>query len=277
MKKRLSMILLVLSLYCVAMAQNGERPGWLSNKPKASNSTFVYVVERGTGATLNEATNNAILKVLRTTMMRIGSVVSWDEVNGAIQKGADWGTVAMRYNIPVNKVCEYVERKSDNGYAVAILCQVAKSGAVYPEFDDFTACNDSKTYSDGNAALKSALLPGLGQMGKNHKTEGIITMAAEGVFIGGAIGSYIIGRAYEEDLNWWGNQPGRVCRYLEGYNSMRSINIACISAAVALYVFNIVRAYTMDPVYKSDNIVWTPVLMPTDRSMAAGFGITFNF
>ena len=70
-------------------------------------------------------TNNAILKVLRTTMMRIGSIVSWDEVNGAIQNGADWGTVAMQYNSPINKVCDYSEKTKGDGYMVWILCQVA--------------------------------------------------------------------------------------------------------------------------------------------------------
>lgn len=277
MKKRLLVFMFALCCLTVAMAQNDDRPGWTHNTPKAGNNTYVYVVERGGGTTVNEAINNALLKVLRTTMMRIGAVVSWEEVNSSLQKGADWGTVAMKYNIPVNKVCEYVEQKTERGYRVAVLCQVAKSGAVYPEFDEFTACTDTKSYSDGAALLKSVFIPGLGQMGKNHTTEGVITLLGEVVLVGGAVGTYYMAQQElttmrDRDVSFEDYQTAK-----SNYETYRHANIACLSAAGILYVYNLIRAYTMTPKYKTRSLSFTPSIMPTDYGLASGINLTFNF
>ena len=278
MKNGLSFFLLVLCLCNIAIAQDPNRPGWLDNKPKAGNSSYVYVVERGGGRTVNEAVNNALLKVMRTTMMRIGAVVSWDEVNSAIQKGDDWGTVAMRYNIPINKVCEYVEQKTDRGYRVAVLCQVAKSGAVYPEFDDFTACRDTKSYNDVESAMKSALLPGLGQISKNHISEGYITMGGEAVLLSGGAIFYLIGKGKVSAMQGAATEyPYGYYRYANQYSTLRTLNITFFSAAAVLYVFNIYRAYSMTPRYRMDHVLLEPTMIQMDQSYAIGLCFTLNF
>ncbi|MBR4715813.1 MAG: hypothetical protein IKP34_06525 [Bacteroidales bacterium] len=276
MKKGLSFILLALCLVNIAKAQE-NRPGWLDNKPKAGNSTYVYVVERGGGRTVNEAVNNALLKVMRTTMMRIGAIVSWDEVNSAIQKGDDWGTVAMRYNIPINKVCEYVEQKTERGYRVAVLCQVAKSGAVYPEFDDFTACRDTKSYSNGSALLKSVFIPGWGQMSKRHYGSGIFTLLGEVVFIGGAAGTYFMAQNELATMREHDVTLGAYNAAKSNYDQWRMGNIACISAAGVLYVYNLIRAYTMTPKYKERSLSLSPAIIPTNDGLASGVNLTLNF
>ena len=252
--KKILLLILSVCFFRMAMGQDNNRPGWLNNKPKAGNSTYVYVVERGTGTTINDAVNNALLKVLRTTMMRIGAVVSWDEVNGALQQGSDWGAVAVKYNIPINKVCEYVERTTEHGFLVAVLCQVAKSGNEYPDFDDFSACGDTRSYRNGAALVKSALIPGLGQMGKRHYGSGIFTLFGEIVFSGGAVGSYYLAQeqlTIMKDYNVTLNDFNEAKHMYETY---RYVNIACLSAAGALYVYNLVSAYTMTPKYKNRSL-----------------------
>lgn len=276
MKIRLSFFLLMLGLFNLAMAQD-NRPGWLDNKPKAGNSSYVYVVERGGGRTVNEAINNALLKVLRTTMMRIGAVVSWDEVNNSLQKGEDWGAVAMKYNIPVNKVCEYVDRKTENGYIVAVLCQVAKSGASYPDFDDFTACTDTKSYSDGGALLKSVFIPGWGQMSKRHYASGIFTLIGEVVLIGGAVGTYFLAQNELNTMKKYDVALGAFSAAKWNYDVYRITNLACIGAAGALYIYNLVRAYTMSPKYQKRTLSFVPTLIPTDQGWASGINLTFKF
>lgn len=276
MKSRL-LLLMLITASLTATAQNEDRPGWLANKPKASNSTYVYVVERGGGATVNEAVNNALLKVLRTTMMRIGAVVSWEEVNNSLQKGTDWGSVAIQYNIPINKVCEYVEQKTDKGYRVAVLCQVAKNGTIYPEFDDFTACSDTKSYSDGTAALKSAVLPGLGQIGKNHKGAGTLTMLGEAALVGGTITTYFLGKRSLNKMAESSADPYYYYRFSNQYNTWCSANHVFGVAAATLYVYNIFRAYFMVPRYRTDIVTFAPVMLHNDQLSAAGLGVTFNF
>ncbi|MGX8712462.1 MAG: hypothetical protein ACSW8I_02100 [bacterium] len=274
--KKISLLLFALGLFNLVIAQD-NRPGWLENKPRAGNSSYVYVVERGGGRTVNEAVNNALLKVMRTTMMRIGAVVSWDEVNSAIQKGDDWGTVAMRYNIPINKVCEYVEQKTDRGYRVAVLCQVAKSGAVYPEFDDFTACRDTRGYSDGGALLKSVFIPGWGQMSKRHYGSGIFTLLGELALIGGAVGTYYLAQNQLDIMQDYNVTFGDYISAKQSYETYRMANIICLSAAGVLYVYNLVRAYTMTPKYKNRSLSFAPAIMPVNDGLASGLNLTFNF
>ena len=266
--KRKVLLLLAAGFASMLAAQNTERPGWTYNTPKAGNNTYVYVVERGSGTTVNEAVNNALLKVLRTSMMRIGAVVSWDEVNASLQQGTDWGAVAMKYNIPINKVCEYVEHKTEHGFLVAVLCQVAKSGAVYPDFDEFTACNDTKKYSDGAALLKSAFIPGLGQMGKQHVGSGVFTLVGEVA---------LAGHKKILPLQKLLDYGPEIIDIEQKYETCRYVNIVCLSAAGALYVYNLVRAYSMAPKYKNSKLTLGPTLLPMDNGWNSGISLTFKF
>ena len=266
---------LLLATAMNAAAQGDGRPGWLKNKPKASNSTYTYVIEQGSGSTVNEAVNNALLKVIRTTMMRIGATVTWSEVNTALQNGEDWGNVVIEYNIPVNKVCEYAEEKG-NGYVVAILCQVATNGNVYPEFDDFLACHDTRTYSNGAAMLKSMVIPGLGQMGKRRYGAGWLTLVGEAVLGGGAIASYLVGNMELSHMEG-SYSPGDYLAFANSYNTCEKIHYSCLTAAAILYIYNVVRAATITPRYKNDYFALEPTMMQTDQTLAAGFSFSINF
>lgn len=275
--KRLVLIFF-LTVTLTVTAQNNTRPGWTVKIPKAGNSTYMYVVERASGSTYQAALNNAIARVFQTTMMRIGTTVRWDEVNAALQKGTDWGSVAMEFNIPINKVCDYAQKADGEGYIVWILCQVAKSGNIPPDFEEFTSCNDTKTYNNGTAALKSALLPGLGQIGKRHYVSGIATMAGEAVLIGGALLFYSTAK---NELSYIQNptdpDPFLYINEIQTYKEDRAKYIAFTSAAAFLYVYNIIRAATMNPKYKKDSIAVVPFMMPLDHTLAAGVGLTLNF
>lgn len=261
-----------------SFAQREDRPGWVNNPPKAGNKTYMYVVERAVGATQNEARNNALARVYQSTMMRIGATVSWDEINGSIQGGADWGTMSIKYNIPVNKVCEFSEKIRD-GWLVSVLCQVAKSGAQYPDWDEFTGCTDTKEYSNGTALLKSAIIPGLGQMGKRHVGSGIFTLLGEMTCIGGAV---VTNRIAQDKLAVIKKTDVGLTDYLNAknsYNTLRYANIACWSAATALYVWNLYRACSIKPKYKKDKTMlsFNPTLLMDNQQPVAGIGLTLNF
>lgn len=277
MKQLFLAIILTLSV-CTMRAQQEDQPGWTYNLPKAGNSTYMYVMEKAGGTTQAEARNNAIARVYQSTMMRIGAVVSWDEVNGAIQQGADWATVSMKYNIPVNKVCEYTE-KMPNGFLVTVLCQVAKSGNVYPEWDEFSGCYDVKTYNNGSAMLKSVFLPGLGQMGKRHVGSGIFTLLGELTMVGGAVGSSLLAQDELAAMRKSDISLGDFNTAKENYNTLRTANIAFWGAAGALYVWNLYRAYSMKPKYKKNkkSLAYYPALIPAERDAVAGVGLTLTF
>lgn len=111
-----------------------DKPGWIFTKPKPSNNTYLYVVESATGTTELEARNQTFARVFQSTAMRIGQPINSDEINKAVQSGKSFDVISAQYNIPINKVCEYTE-KATEGYRVYVLCQVAKTGNAYPDFD----------------------------------------------------------------------------------------------------------------------------------------------
>ena len=277
MRKIITFTTLLLASYCM-LAQSADRPGWTYNTPQAGNSTYLYVVERAGGTTVEEARNNALAQVYRSTMMRIGAVVSWDEINRTLQSGEDWGTVSMKYNIPVNKVCEFVERR-DNGFIVSVLCQVAKSGNEYPEWDEFRGCTDINKYNNGTALLKSVFIPGLGQMGKRRFGSGFFTLMGELLFVGGGVGAYYMANHELEVIRDYQTTFEYYQQAKNNYNPWRTVHIASLSAAAVLYAWNLYRAFTISPKYKKNDkaLTYYPAIIPTEYALSAGVGFTLTF
>ena len=276
--KQILLPILFLFMAFSAIGQEVDKPGWVTTLPKAENSTYVFVRETGSGSTPGEALNRAMARVFQSTMMRIGTTVSWDEVNKSLQGGAEWGAVAMQFNIPVNKVCEYM-RKTENGFVATVLCMVATSGSVYPVFSEFTACNDINTYDNTTALIKSAIMPGLGQMGKNRVANGVFTLVGEVALIGTGVASYSMAKSKLDIMKDNTTSISDFNAAKKSYNTLRTVNIASFSAAAALYLFNLYRAYTITPKYKkdADALSFYPTITPVGNDAAAGFGLTLNF
>ena len=127
MKKRFLLIFILAMIATASFAQ--DKPGWIYNKPKPSNNTYLYVVESATGISELEARNQAFARVFQSTAMRLGQPIDSEEINRAVQNGTDFNVISAQYNIPINKVCEYTEKAKDS-YRVYILCQVAKAGNI---------------------------------------------------------------------------------------------------------------------------------------------------
>ena len=123
MRHKLLLIALFMLASSVLFAQ--KVPEWVTNKPTPTNNTYLQV-ESAFSSTEIEARNQAIARVFQSTAMRIGQPTNSDEINKAVQRGTAFDVVSGQYNIPINKVCEYVENK-DGMYGVYILCQVART------------------------------------------------------------------------------------------------------------------------------------------------------
>ena len=139
MKKLLFLLLLVMS-QMVICAQ--DVPQWITKKPRPANDTYLYVVERGVGATEMEARNRAMGLVYRSTIERLALPINLASINEAINNGSNYGDSSEAMNVPVNKVCEFIQQEA-NQYAVYVLCQVARYGNIQVSFTDFTHCNQS--------------------------------------------------------------------------------------------------------------------------------------
>ena len=275
MNKRilLSFILALITLSSFAQ----EKPGWIYNKPKPSNSTYLYVVEAATAETEREARSQAFARILLSTAMRLGQPINSDEINRAVQNGEAFEVIASQYNIPINKVCEYGERNKD-GFRIYLLCQVAKAGNAIADFDyNFEGCFDIKQYGNGRALIKSMFVPGLGQMGKRRYGEGVFTLLTEVACLGGA---YLTYNEAQNKLDIMNNANTNYKDYMaakDTYNEMKTYNTVCLGAAAAVYVINLYRAYSAKPKYKKRNYAFNPTVMPDGYDLAYGVSLTYNF
>lgn len=254
MNKRIVVTIVFMLISIASFAQ--EKPGWIYSKPKPENNTYLYVVESATGSTELEARNQTFARVLQSTAMRLGQPINSNEINKAVQSGKSFEVISSQYNIPINKVCEYAE-KTREGYRVYVLCQVAKAGNVFADFDyGYSGCYDVKGYKDGTALLMSALIPGSGQMSKRRYGEGVVMLFAECGFAAGAILSH---HAVE---NGWG--------------ALESLEYVSIGGMAVVYVFNLYRAYTVKLKYKN-SFAMAPTAIPVGSDMAYGVSFTYSF
>lgn len=249
-----------------------EKPGWIYNKPTPGNNSYLYVVESANGTTELEARNQAFARVLQSTAMRLGQPINSDEINKAVQSGKSFEVISSQYNIPINKVCEYTEKSSD-GSRVYVLCQVAKAGNIITDFDyNFNGCYDVKGYKNSTALIMSMFIPGAGQMSKRRYGEGIFTLLGEAALATGAFLTYHFAEDVKTDIKAGKNIKSN----LNVYNTFKTANYACLSAAGALYVFNLIRAYSAKPRYRK-NIAFVPSAVPVGYDMAYGVSLTYNF
>ncbi len=145
MMKKILFFLLLASVSISVTAKQPKkpeyRPDWIYNAPHPGNSTYFYVVDQGEGSTKREALNQAIARVFQSTANRLGQFVSTDEINEALQAGTSYEVIGRNMKIPVYKVCEFAIQNQDDTWTMYILCQVAKSGNITPEFEPCEVCN----------------------------------------------------------------------------------------------------------------------------------------
>lgn len=273
MRKKVLLFAIALCLTFVAHSQ--ELPAWTKKLPKAGNDTYMYVSEYALGNSENEARNQAMVRVFQSTAMRLGQPVSSDAIFEAAQNGTDFKVISQDFNIPINKVCEYSEKMKNGMFRVFVLCQVAKAGNVSPIWDEFRGCNDIKQYNNGVAFVESMFIPGLGQMSKRHFGEGAFTLAGEVVLVSAGFGCYFVSR---EELKIMRDPTISYDQFTDAYNlynTMKTTSYVVWSAAAAFYIYNLCRAYTMQPKYKETLSVY-PALIPATHNSAFGIGFTWN-
>ena len=239
MKRILILLLFVLICYFSTIAQ---RPKWTSNPPRSGNTTYIYRVEYGTGATEKEARNNAFLRILQSAANSMGVAFDSKAVNDAILDSKSMQTISLENNIPVNKVCEYPEKISGE-YRVYLLCQVAKSGNVIPVYDEFRACD--KIGSNTSSLWRSAIIPGWGQFHVKDNKMGAIFMGSEALLIGAAIYTSSKSSNYMDKADQSFDYKTKKY-YIEKSDDWKTYRNVIGAGVLAVWAINIVHAATSD-------------------------------
>lgn len=276
MKKYTFLIVVMLATLSV-LAQNRQqiRPDWLLYKPVAGNSTYEYVVEHGVGLTESAAHEEAITRIHQYYTRRLGQGINSTDTGVVLQNET--------YNIPFRKVCEYTEKEKDGTYIVYVLCQVAVRGDVVPRFDEYTSCNSIREYKNYlqkkniTATVASVFVPGAGQMIKGHYGSGVATLLGEVSLISGAVTSYYIAQNQRDIMNSFDVSSSSYNTAYKNYKVCRTTYITCLSTAGALYVYNLIRTFTMKQKFHNRNLSFSPALIPIENSMSAGFSLTLKF
>lgn len=116
-------------------------PRWVKHRPTAGNDTYYYRITIGEGTTYNVAYSDAFAKAILESSWKIGvQVTTTDDletIKNNIQENISIGTVES--NIPINKVCEYIEQQSTTKFRIYCLWQIGRPGRVV-YFEDYNNC-----------------------------------------------------------------------------------------------------------------------------------------
>ena len=117
-------------------------PNWVKQRPKAENPTYYYRVTIGEGTTYNMAYSDALAKAILESSWKLGVQVTTNDdletIKNNIHDNITIGKVES--NIPMNKVCEYLEQKSSTKFRLYCLWQIGSPGKVV-SFDEYNNCD----------------------------------------------------------------------------------------------------------------------------------------
>lgn len=270
MKRTLFIIILLLANVAAWGAK--RLPPWMNELPKPGNSTYIYVREAGEGPTLSEAHNQAMLRVMQSTANRLGRPFNINEVDKALAGGNDYQTLSRQYNIPINKVDQYDQQLADGTFRVWVLCQVAVSGNIQPVWEELRREGEINNWT---SLAKSAVVPGLGQMGKGYSTEGALTLGGELLLVGTGIGCYFMAQQKLDVMHDASTSYANWNAARSSYNTLQTVSYIAWGSAAVLYVFNIYRAFAMQP-RRTNGLALAPTLMPSHSGPTPGISLTLN-
>ncbi len=309
MKKFISLLIVCgLFIPCAAKLTKKPvfRPDWTYQVPSTNSTTYIYVIEKGEGETQREALNQAIGRVFQSTANRIGQFVSTDEIHRAVQSGTDYEVISSKMKIPVNKVCEFPRQNPEDGtWIVYVLCQVAVSGNVRPEFKSFNGCSshiiydrqmekweqqiqdsilkveEDKRKSNARAIIASSFIPGMGQMLKGQGGAGAAFLVSEVALFGGGTACYFLGENQSRIMKSSVSYED----YAVARDNKRTWDIAtycCFGVGAAVHIANMVQAYyAKDKHLSNSNTAFIPALIPTNEfshpQYAMGAGVQIKF
>lgn len=269
MKRKLLFLLLLAATQMSTFAQTV--PQWVMKTPRPANNTYLYVVERGIGATEMEARNRAMGLVYRSTIERLALAIDLSSINAAISDGSNYGETSEAMSVPVNKVCEHIQREG-NQYAVYVLCQVARYGNIAYHFTPFTQCNQlAKSQYIGHS-----FVPGLAQIKKGSVGKGTAFIASEVVLVGGVVAAECLQRYYAQQISMTHNSTLKQ-RYAQNANICqisRNVGIGCVAA---VYIWNIIDGMVAKGKPQVSIDGKTLSFMPYATNEDTGLAVNFTF
>ena len=269
-------------------ASDRLRPQWMHKLPVPSNLSFVYVVEKADGRTLEEAREACLLRLAdnRQLMNTVHATAERDMeeevrqrfVNGRLQERIDnRSTVRVKVRggeveLTANRLDEYWEYAPIGGewrYVCYTFYAVASSG-LPPVFDDVTF---STRY--GMRGFARSLVPGWGQMYKGSTAKGLCILGGEVVLAGAVIATESLRASYRKKMR---EQPRFFQKYNTKADNWANARNVCIGAMAAVYAYNLIDAIVA-PGARRTVVRRTPlpVVAPVAYEGGGGIGLALFF
>ena len=209
----------------------------------------------------------------QSTANRLGQPFDSQKVKNALLSGTDYKIISQQYNIPVNRVGVYSTQIREGTYWVYVLCQVASMGNVTPVWDKVGMNSQTANWV---ALAKSTILPGWGQMGKDHFAEGLVTLVGECALVGGGIVCYNVAQEQLGIMRTPGVGVDAFAAASSKYSTVQTLSYVSWGLAGALYLFNLIRAYTAQPKTNFD-LTFHPSLIAAPYSLSPSVSLTLRF
>lgn len=269
-------------------ASDRLRPQWMHKLPVPSNLSFVYVVEKADGRTLEEAREACLLRLAdnRQLMNTVHATAERDMeeevrqrfVNGRLQERIDnRSTVRVKVRggeveLTANRLDEYWEYAPIGGewrYVCYTFYAVASSG-LPPVFDDVTF---STRY--GMRSFARSLVPGWGQMYKGSTAKGLCILGGEVVLAGAVIATESLRASYRKKMR---EQPRFFQKYNTKADNWANARNVCIGAMAAVYAYNLIDAIVAPGARRTVvRRAPLPVVAPVAYEGGGGIGLALFF
>lgn len=246
--KRIKGLIAFLMLLASASTLMAQKPRWVGNTPKETNSTYKFVEIVASGANISAARENTLSTLAQDEQLahavevsvNTGALtkISQTQENGRINEIVeDNMTIDVKmnggtYRLQSQKVDEYVEGERYGEVVLHTLYMVALCDK--PRFDKVRL---STSYDA--APVFMSIIPGVGQWYKGSKVKGACMLASEAVAVAGIILCDNQRASYNKKAI---EQPKFAKQYSSKASNWETGRNICIGVAAGLWVYNIVDA-----------------------------------
>jgi hypothetical protein len=251
---RLIAISIALQVAAVISTNAQTAPPWVNGEFPPVMGAYDFMLSRGEGETLRAARNdafnsfltdlgnNAGVRVSSRTIAEIKRKLSYQGDITNYNEGESSSTVyeieREGFYASFIKVAEYYERiQTRYGFEYRLweLYEVSERGSFRPYIPQYT------TRYGAAGFFRSALLPGWGQLYKGSRTKGVCIIGGEALLIGGIVATESLRASYIKMINET-HSAEQIRAYSRDADTMENFRNVCITAAAALYLYNLIDA-----------------------------------
>ena len=289
MKKMLFLaVMAVLMAVCPAVAadrSDNMKPRWVTSAlPTPKSPGYIFISSQGTGKSLEEARQMALVNLTSKLEHERGLVVSstvrvekTSERNSAPRKNSQFTLEASERGKQIDLVCrvvdEYWERKHGTYFVTELFTVNDSSRPGQGSYSD----NIKLTTSYGAAPVFYSLIPGVGQMYKGSTTKGGIILGSAVVVGAGIITAESLRASYIKKMKEY---PQHHDFYNNKATTWKNIRNVAIGVGAGLYVYNLIDAAVAPGrrrVVVSKSRSYNYSLSPTWDGQNAALAFTLNF